>query len=140
MSILAILISLASLLVSLRAATFARRVKAAEIRVATLAKVSELFAAIARAHHLRSEILSLARERSDSEIANLVGGLEIEHAAMAIDQLHSKMSQVPVASSVSVYESFFHEIDHLSAISREIQARLQSARTELENRAPSPEA
>ena len=139
-SIAAILIASASLFVSWRTATFTRRVKSGEVRVATLTKVSKLFAIIARAHHLQSEILVFAKARDDSETASLVDGLELEHVAKAIDRLHSKISEVPAASSVSVYEGFFHELDHLSAISREIQARLESNKAKLETQTPPSKA
>jgi len=139
-SVAALLISITSLTISFRGASFTRRAKSAEIRVAILSKISDLSLANSRIHQLQSDLLALCKKRDDGEFIQLLGEMEIEDAVRETEHLYKDLSKLPVSSALTAYEAFFHRLHRASNVSQEIEGRLQSIKARYENRPSSAKA
>jgi hypothetical protein len=122
----AIVISVLSLIVSMRGASFTRRAKSAEIRVAVLTKISDVLITNSRIHRLQMEFMQFAVGSGDEELSKLVSGLKGEELVRDIDDIYRHYSEMPVSSALSAYEATFHKMHRISNTAEEIETRLQA--------------
>jgi hypothetical protein len=126
-SILAILISIASLLVSVNNSRFTQRVKGVELRSSLLMKLVEVRSHISEAREYLIQVKIEAEQNNNLSLYKLVNREEFyERLREKIDLQYKKVESTDPSIGVKLYEAIFHDL-------HDVQKDLESNRRTLEN-------
>jgi hypothetical protein len=126
-SILAILISIASLLVSVNSSRFTQRVKGVELRSSLLMKLVEVRSHISEAREYIIQVKIEAEQNNNLSLYKLVSHEEFyERLRGKIDLQYKKVESTDPSIGVKLYEAIFHDL-------HDVQKDLESNRRILEN-------
>jgi hypothetical protein len=123
-SVAALLVSLVSLALSARVGRFGRRTKLIELRAALLAKVNEAAVVTTQLERIQNEFLSIGTD--DPRIKELIDPSDVAANRRDIATLYAALSAAPTSSADSLYETHFHEMNHIVERTRALAERTQS--------------
>jgi uncharacterized protein YlxW (UPF0749 family) len=128
LSIIAILISIVSLIVAIRSAQFGHAAKSSELRAAVLAKVTEASARLAHVAELQSEIRVCAEQAKDFEWFKRASKINSEQLRQRADQAYRKLAAMPVNEGVRIHQELFHEACELNELTIGYERNIQELR------------
>lgn len=114
LAIAALVISLASLFLSARNASFSRSAKEAELRAAVLGKAAEVSSRLAHISLFKAEMYQHAATLKDAERLERYGIADRDQLQNEADILIRRLSNYPTSSAVKVYEVFYHRLQNIN--------------------------
>jgi predicted nucleic acid-binding Zn-ribbon protein len=114
LAVAAILISCASLGISIWSALFSRRAKLSELRAAVLGKAAEVSSRLAHIAEMKAAMRLHAEGLKDFEGFKLADNSEADQLYQRANRARQRLSGMPVAKGLEIYEEFFHEFQDLN--------------------------
>ena len=137
-SIVALVIAIASFVVSFRNAGFSRRAKTAELRATLLSKLTELSISNSRIQRQSVEFERVAREANDPHIAEMAEMPGIEDQLADVEAIFNQIESAPVNTTIASYEEHFHRLHRLAERTRELESRIIFAKKAYDSLPPKP--
>lgn len=132
-ALVALAVSMLSLIVAFHNTGFSRRIKLAELRVTILAKISEASLSNSRLKRINADFAYLVGHHKDVDLLGLLDVPDIEENQRDIDALYQRVAKSDVKRVASIYESIFHDINQICGRIDMLEKRLLASKSQYEN-------
>ena len=114
LTVIAIVLSMASFGLALWNARFTRRAKNVELRASTLVRISEARAAASKVHDRVSLLKRTGKADTDAKLAELLGYNErLSESLRELEAAHARLELVQSSDGLATYEAVFHMAQYI---------------------------